>query len=133
MEVQAPVTFDEWWAQTWKSPDALPALEAAFKEIAQKAWRARDVELAEARGTNGANIGRGVHPVHPEYGPCDAFAAGGMCSECLAVIQRLEQVVAAARQIEGATGFSVALGSFVQYDYVKPLVDAVAALDKVKT
>lgn len=46
-------------------------------------------ELAAARGHNGSNINNGTHPVHPEYGPCDGFAPGGMCSVCLDVIQGL--------------------------------------------
>lgn len=35
-------TFEKWWAETWNSPEAAPAVQAAFKEIAWKAWEAGD-------------------------------------------------------------------------------------------
>lgn len=33
-------TFEQWWAKNWKSDSSL--LEAAFKELAKKAWEAAD-------------------------------------------------------------------------------------------
>jgi len=43
-------------------------------------------ELAVPRGHN---INNDEHPIHPYYGPCDGFAPGGECAECLEVIQGL--------------------------------------------
>lgn len=47
------------------------------------------IQLAKARGHNGANVNTGVHPVHPEYGPCDGFEDGGACSVCVEEIEQL--------------------------------------------
>jgi hypothetical protein len=92
-------------------PDYIASLEAT---VAQQAETIRGLteQLAEARGHNGANIGNGQHPVHPEYGTCDAFADGGMCSECLRIMEQSH--ARAASVIRNARRLSAALKAMFQ-------------------
>jgi hypothetical protein len=66
------------------------------------------LQLANARGHNGANVNRGTHPVHPHYGPCDGFTNGGACSICLNVIRSLEALLDMANDENDGTVVSFA-------------------------